>query len=160
MNAEFFAAVEDIEKEKGIPRDYMYEKIEQAMLAAFRRDNPDYGENVEVILDEDKKRIELVVHKTVVEQVEDPTMEIDVDSAKKLSKRAVIGDELTQVDGELLLSIVQKRVHDCVNPLICNELVIELDSMPENPVLMGAAAIAAQQVLSDPGKLMDMPEEK
>ena len=93
MNAEFFAAVEDIEKEKGIPRDYMYEKIEQAMLAAFRRDNPDYGENVEVILDEDKKRIELVVHKTVVEQVEDPTMEIDVDSAKKLSKRAVIGDE-------------------------------------------------------------------
>ena len=72
----------------------------------------------------------------------------------------VIGDELTQVDGELLLSIVQKRVHDCVNPLICNELVIELDSMPENPVLMGAAAIAAQQVLSDPGKLMDMPEEK
>ena len=95
MNAEFFAAVEDIEKEKGIPRDYMYEKIEQAMLAAFRRDNPDYGENVEVILDEDKKRIELVVHKTVVEQVEDPTMEIDVDSAKKLSKRAVIGDELT-----------------------------------------------------------------
>ena len=72
----------------------------------------------------------------------------------------VIGDELTQVDGELLLSIVQKRVHDCVNPLIYNEIVIELDSMPENPVLMGAAAIAAQQVLSDPGKLMDMPEEK
>ena len=32
--------------------------------------------------------------------------------------------------------------------------------MPENPVLMGAAAIAAQQVLSDPGKLMDMPEEE
>ena len=56
------------------------------------------------------------------------------------------------MDGELLLSIVQKRVHDCVNPLICNELVIELDSMPENPVLMGAAAIAAQQVLSAPGQ--------
>ena len=35
MNAEFFAAVEDIEKEKGIPREYMYEKIQQAMLAAF-----------------------------------------------------------------------------------------------------------------------------
>ena len=36
MNAEFFSAVEDIEKEKGIPREYMYEKIQQAMLAAFR----------------------------------------------------------------------------------------------------------------------------
>ena len=95
MNAEFFAAVEDIEKEKGIPREYMYEKIQQAMLAAFRRDNPDYGENVEVILDEEKKRIELVVHKAVVAEVEDPTMEIDVESAKKLSKRAVVGDEIT-----------------------------------------------------------------
>ena len=95
MNAEFFAAVEDIEKEKGIPRDYMFDKIQQALLAAFRKDNPDYGENVEAIIDEDKKRIELVVHKTVVEQVEDPTTEIDVDSAKKVSKRAVVGDELS-----------------------------------------------------------------
>ena len=40
MNAEFFAAIEDIEKEKGIPRTYMYDKIRQAMLAAFRRDHP------------------------------------------------------------------------------------------------------------------------
>lgn len=94
MNAEFFAAIEDIEKEKGIPRAYMYEKIQQAMLAAFRKDNPQYGENVEVILDEDKKRIELVVHKTVVEQVEDPTAEIDLYSARKLSKRAKGGDVL------------------------------------------------------------------
>ena len=67
MNAEFFAAVEDIEKEKGIPREYMYEKIEQALMAAFRKDNPDYGENVEVVCDEAKKRIELLTHMTVVE---------------------------------------------------------------------------------------------
>ena len=65
------------------------------MLAAFRKDNPDYGENVEVICDENKKRIELVVHKTVVDEVEDPTMEIDVESAKKYSKKAAPGDELT-----------------------------------------------------------------
>ena len=92
MNAEFFAAVEDIEKEKGIPRGYMYEKIQQAMLAAFRKDNPEYGENVEVILDENKKRIELVINKTVVNEVEDPTAEIDVDSAHQLSKRYSVGD--------------------------------------------------------------------
>ena len=41
MNAEFFDAVADIEKEKGIPREYMYEKIRQAMLTAFRKDTPD-----------------------------------------------------------------------------------------------------------------------
>ena len=31
MNAEFFSAIEDLEKEKGIPREYMYDKIKQAM---------------------------------------------------------------------------------------------------------------------------------
>lgn len=94
MNAEFFAAVEDIEKEKGIPREYMYEKIQQAMMAAFRKDNPDFGENVEVVCDEAKKRIELLVHLQVVEKVEDPTCEIDVEGAKKYNKRAVVGEEL------------------------------------------------------------------
>lgn len=92
MNAEFFTAIEDLEKEKGIPREYMYDKIQQAMLAAFRKDNPEYGENVEVILDEDKKRIELVVNKFVSDQVEDPTAEIDVESAKKINRRYEVGD--------------------------------------------------------------------
>ena len=59
MNAEFFEAIEQIEKEKGIPRTYMYEKIHQAMLTAFRRDNPECADNVEVILDEEKKRIDM-----------------------------------------------------------------------------------------------------
>ena len=92
MNAEFFAAIEDIEKEKGIPRDYMYDKIRQAMLAAFRRDNPENEDNVEVILDEDKKRIEMQVNKLVVEEVTDPYHEIDLESAKKISRRAKLGD--------------------------------------------------------------------
>ena len=92
MNAEFFEAIEQLEKEKGIPRNYMYDKIRQAMLAAFRRDNPNCEDNVEIILDEDKKRIEMVVNKTVVETVEDPDHEIDPDSAKKIVRRAKLGD--------------------------------------------------------------------
>ena len=92
MNAEFFAAIEDIEKEKGIPRDYMYDKIRQAMLAAFRRDNPENEDNVEIILDEDKKRIEMQVNKLVVEEVTDPYHEIDLESAKKISRRARLGE--------------------------------------------------------------------
>ncbi|MBQ3210878.1 MAG: transcription termination/antitermination protein NusA [Oscillospiraceae bacterium] len=94
MNAEFFEAIEDIEKEKGIPRSYMYDKIKQAMLAAFRRDNPECEDNVELILEEEKKRIEMNVLKTVVEEVEDPSHEINIDAAKKISRRAKLGEEL------------------------------------------------------------------
>ena len=92
MNAEFFDAVADIEKEKGIPREYMYEKIRQAMLTAFRKDTPDCEDNVEVILDETKKKIEMVVKKTVVARVIDPYVEISEEAAHRISKRAKIGD--------------------------------------------------------------------
>ena len=94
MNAEFFAAIEDIEKEKGIPREYMYDKIRQAMLAAFRRDHPENEDNVEIILDEDKKRIDMQVNKLVVEEVTDPTHEIDLEAAKKVTRRAKLGDTI------------------------------------------------------------------
>ena len=94
MNAEFFQAIEDIEKEKGIPRGYMYDKIRQAMLAAFRRDNPECEDNVEVLMDEDKKNIEMVVYKTVTDEVADPSHEINLEAAKKVSRRAKLGDLL------------------------------------------------------------------
>lgn len=94
MNAEFFEAIADIEKEKGIPRQYMFDKINQAMLTAFRRDNPECGDNVEVILDEQKKQIDMVVHKTAVEEVEDPDTEIILDSARKINKKAKAGDDV------------------------------------------------------------------
>ena len=92
MNTEFFDAINDIEAEKGIPRQFMYDKIRQAMLAAFRRDNPECGDNVEVIMDEEKKRIEMVVKKTVVETVSDPNTEILPEQAHKISKKAKVGD--------------------------------------------------------------------
>ena len=94
MNADFFQAIEDIEKEKGIPRGYMFDKIRQAMLAAFRRDNPECEDNVEVLLDEEKKKIDMVVYKNVVEEVTDPSHEIDPDSAKKLNRRIKVGEQL------------------------------------------------------------------
>ena len=92
MNAEFFEAIADIEREKGIPREYMYSKIHQAMLTAFRKDMPESGDNIEIIMDEAKRKIEMVLKKTVVETVEDPNLEITLDAAHKITKRAKLGD--------------------------------------------------------------------
>ena len=92
MNAEFFEAIADIEAEKGIPRGYMYDKIKQAMLAAFRKDNPECEDNAEIILDEEKKRIEMNINKLVVEEVEDPYHQITLEAAKKVVRRAKLGE--------------------------------------------------------------------
>lgn len=91
MNAEFFDAIEELEREKGIPREYMYDKIYQAMLAAFKKDNPDAADNVVIDMNEEKKKIEMYVQMTVVEQVENPAVELLQEQAVKYSKRAKVG---------------------------------------------------------------------
>ena len=94
MNAEFFAAISDIEKEKGIPKEYMLEKINQALLAALRKDNPEAAESVRVEVDEDKKKIDMYIVKTVVDEVTEPAIQLTLDQAKKISKKAAVGDQI------------------------------------------------------------------
>ncbi len=89
---EFFSAIEQLQEEKGIPCNYMYDKVRQAMLASFRRDNPECEDNVEIILDPEKRVIAMNVLKTVVEEVEDDSHEISVELAKKAVKKAAVGD--------------------------------------------------------------------
>lgn len=91
MNAEFFDAIADIEREKGIPREYMEEKITQALLAAYKKDNPNSGDNVVISMDHDKKKIDMFVRMEVVEEVEDPIYQINPDVARSYSKRAKVG---------------------------------------------------------------------
>lgn len=50
-------------------------------------------------------------------------------------------------------------MHACINPLVYNDITIEVNRLPESPALLGAAAIAAQNVLSDPTKLMKHEKE-
>ncbi|MCL2344075.1 MAG: transcription termination factor NusA [Firmicutes bacterium] len=92
MNAEFFDAITDIEREKGIPAAYMHEKISQALLAALKKDNPDAAENVIVNLDPEKKSIDVYIQMAVVEEVENPAVELTPETALKYEKHPEIGD--------------------------------------------------------------------
>lgn len=91
MNADFFAAIEDIEREKGIPKTYMIEKITQALLAAYKKDNPACADNVVINMDDEKKRIEMYLRMEVVDEVENPATQMLLDAANSYSKRAKVG---------------------------------------------------------------------
>lgn len=90
MNAEFFTALELLEKEKGIPADYMIEKIEAALISAYKKE---YGNNtnVRVLIDPEKKDVKLFQQKEVVEEVTDPETQISLDEAKKIAKKYTVG---------------------------------------------------------------------
>jgi len=89
MNQEFFNALDLLEKTKGIPKEYMIEKVELALVSAFKKE---YGTaNVRVVIDPQKKDVKVYEQKTIVEVVEDPKTEISLEDAKKLSRRHVLG---------------------------------------------------------------------
>ncbi len=91
MNKEFFIALDMLEKEKGIPKEYMYEKIEAALVSAYKKE---YGNNtnVRVLIDPQKQDVKLYQQKTVVEEVENPEAEISLEEAKGKSRRHKLGD--------------------------------------------------------------------
>jgi len=91
MNAEFFSAIADIEKEKGIPQSYMIEKIEQALLAALRKDYPLNAECARVVLDPISKTVEMFLQKSVVEEVENPHTQYTLDEAKEIEPTIELG---------------------------------------------------------------------
>ena len=90
MNTEFFEALTLLEKEKGIPADYLLEKIKAAIAIAVKRD---YGgsENGLVEIDPEKGKFQVAIRKTVVEAVENPNTEILLNDAYKYDKKAEIG---------------------------------------------------------------------
>lgn len=90
MNAEFFEALELLEKEKGIPADYLCEKIENAITIAVKH-NFKTGENTAVELDPEKKIFRVALRKTVVETVENPQLEILQEEAKKIDPTVELG---------------------------------------------------------------------
>ena len=91
---EFFAAISDIEREKGIPKAYMIEKITQALVAAYKRDHEGITDNVVVDANEEKGEVRMYVKKDVVEAVDNPHTEISLEDARKALPRAALGDVL------------------------------------------------------------------
>ena len=90
MNTEFFEALVQLEKEKGIPEGYLLEKIKNAIVIAVRRD---YGaeENVLVDIDPATGKFAVSIRMQVVEEVENPAEQLTLDQAKNYSKRAKLG---------------------------------------------------------------------
>ena len=96
VGAEIFASLRELEKLKGIPVDYMVERLKQALTNAYRKDREDHrdvpADNVVVNLDEHGLSIHLV--KTAVEEVEDTALEIQVDAARNYQENAQVGDQI------------------------------------------------------------------
>ena len=97
IGAEIFASLRELEKIKGIPVEYMVERLKQALTNAYRKDREDHrdvpADNVVVELSEKGLAMHLV--KTAVEEVEDTAVEIHIDAARNIDANVQVGDTVT-----------------------------------------------------------------
>ena len=98
MSSEIVKALSDLEEEKGIKKDYMLDRIGQALTAAYKalykRDAQSSADNVFVSIDPDTGVIAMHAVKTVVEDVTNPSAEMTVEQALDYTASPNLGDEI------------------------------------------------------------------
>ena len=89
--SELIAALNQLEKEKGIDKDVIMEAIENSLLAACKRD---FGSADNVVVNMDRETGDIYVYaiKEVVDEVYDPALEISLGKAKAIDKNLNLGD--------------------------------------------------------------------
>ena len=85
-------AMDELEKEKGIKKDYLLESLESSLVTAYKK-NYDSADNVKIEINKENGQINVYSVKKVVEVVENPNLEISIEQAHKISKTLQIGDE-------------------------------------------------------------------
>ena len=89
-SSEIFAALRQLERDRGIPVEYMTERITQALLAAYKKDRVGYVDNVFVELTE--KSLKMYAQKEVVDEVLTPATEIQLEAARRIEPNCELGD--------------------------------------------------------------------
>ena len=115
--AEIFASLRELEAIKGIPVEYMIERLKQALTNAYRKDREDRrdvpADNVVVDLSENGLSMHIV--KTCVEELEDTALEIHIDTARNINPNAQVGDLISiPVDVERLSRIAAQTAKQVV----------------------------------------------
>ncbi len=90
-NKELILALEELEKEKGIQKEYLLESIETALVTAYKR-NFESLENVKVQMDQKTGATHVYALKKVMKRVNDKDVQINVKEAQKINPDYKEGD--------------------------------------------------------------------
>ncbi len=90
MNIGLLEALDQLEEEKGISKEEVFQILEKALMSAYRK-NFGSSRNVEVKIDRNTGSIKLYQILEVVENVENPALQISLEEAKKIDPEAQIG---------------------------------------------------------------------
>ena len=156
MNLEFIEALEEIEEEKGISKDVIFDALESALISSYKK-NFGSSQNVEVEIDKSTGRVKVFAKKVVVEEVENDLFEISIEEAKSIDSKYQIDDtiniEITpknfgRIAAQTAKQVVIQRIKDAERDVIYEEFINR-----ENEIIIGMVQrISKNYVYIDLGK--------
>jgi N utilization substance protein A len=133
MNEEFVGALKELVKEKGICEDLLFTTIQDAMVAAYKKNYANANtnaQNVKVNIDRETGEIHVYAQKTVVDEVYDDVTEISLEEAKEINPKSEVEDvinlEVTpknfgRVAAQLAKQVVTQRIKEAERNIIYDE---------------------------------------
>lgn len=156
MKAEFIEALEEIEKEKGIHKDTIFDALEAALISGYKK-NFGSSQNVEVDINRQTGEVKVYARKSVVEDVEDELLEISLEEAKEISRNYSIGDtvkvEITprnfgRIAAQTAKQVVMQKIKEAEREIVFDEFINR-----ENEIITGTVQrISKNNVFVDLGK--------
>lgn len=147
MNKEFIEALREIVREKGISEDLLFTTIEDALVAAYKKNYMGHGvnsQNVKVTMNRENGEIHVYSQKNVVEEVNDEVSEISEEDAKQLDPNYNIGDvvnvEVTprkfgRVAAQAAKQVVIQRIKEEERRIIYNDFAEKEEDMITGTVI-------------------------
>ena len=129
-SAELILALEELEKEKGIKKDYVLESIETALVTAYKRNFDVNSENVKVTMNPETGETHVYEELDVVEEVEDPATQISLEDAKKIDVKYKAGDVVEKelmpknfgrIAAQTAKQVIVQRIREASRDVIFNE---------------------------------------
>ena len=130
-NKGLFEAIAQLEKDKGVPSEYMFEQIKRAIEIAAGKN---YGnDNVTFVIDKDNYIFDAYLQKEVVEEVFDNNIEISEEKAREINPSAQIGDYVgvkmdTMALGRIGVNAARNVIRQGINEGEKSQIMLEFQS--------------------------------
>ena len=91
-STELIIAMEELQKESGIQKEYLLESIETALVTAYKKNYECEEENVKITMDKETGEIHVYMQKEIVKEVENEKTQMSLEEAKTIDKKYKVGD--------------------------------------------------------------------
>ncbi len=94
QSSEFFFLLERVGRERGLSSEILLESVKEALTSAYKKKYDQSPQNLRVILDEEKGKVQVLVDKEVVEKVTNSGTEISLEEAREINDKIKLGDQV------------------------------------------------------------------